>query len=238
MWEKKQTWPLWSSTLSLFSVHIINQSSDFSNSPSKPSRACMLLYIHSSFIHTLTHSTVLCFLSSCGSPTMNKVWKTFPLFVVVFFCFVHVIFNTTVYTVLLTQMLWGRTRQICEDWGRWGGGLLDALDLWFSHSIGEVTACWRGSSMRNQDPFWTDGNPKPAQHRKVSSFHGMKLKEGMPWGMAGTALNLQPVPWEWMFKQGIWKIRQWPPWERLDDWNDKRTNKALEPNQLIWSSRS
>lgn len=86
MWEKKQTSPLWSSTLLFFSVHIINQSSDFSNSPSKPSHTCMLMYIHSSFIHTLTHSTVLCFLSSCGSPTMNKVWKTFPLFVVGFFC--------------------------------------------------------------------------------------------------------------------------------------------------------
>lgn len=185
MWEKKQTWPLWSSTLSLFSVHNINQSSDFSNSPSKPSHTCMLLYIHSSFIHTLTHSTVLCFLSSCGSPTMNKVWKTFPLFVVCFFCFVHVIFNITVYTVLLTQMPWGRTRQICEDWGRWGGGLLDALDLWFSHSIGEVTACWRGSSRILSGLMETQNRPSTGRF-----LHSMEwnLKrecpeawQGQPW---------------------------------------------------------
>lgn len=150
-------------------------------------------------------------------------------------------FNATIYTVLLLLCVDTDTVRV-EKTTLWktGGKWWSIGCNWISgsHTQSVRSPCMLkslGGSMRNQDPFWTDGNQKnwPGTGRFLHSME-WKLKRKLcwlhyfflfvPWGMAGRASKLRPAPKEWMFKQDVRKIRWLPPWELLDDWNDKRIN--------------
>lgn len=105
-------------------------------------------------IHTHTHSKALCFLSSCGSATMK--YEKRPMILAL-----HYIQSCC------------RRFEVGGDGSVTEGRSIGSAGL----SRSPCTLKSSGGSTRNQDPFWTDGNRKLSEHRKASSFHGMKMKE-------------------------------------------------------------